>query len=219
MHSHILSVVFWTAFEALDNATVTFLTSEEGLADLRDILLYHVVPGILLSEAAEDGAVETVNGAELMVVLPGSNMTLLNETGATAVSRTIGGSIMINDATVTSADILVNNGVIHVIDSILLPPAPPLDTEDEEVTDKGDKNDSEVEELEDNNEEEEMGEEEEEEEVTEEDPEEENEEEEEMPEEEPVEENEEEEEPEEEEEEEEDNEEEEDVDMDAENGM
>lgn len=71
MHSHQLSVVsFEKAFKALDNATVTFLTSEEGLADLTDILLYHVVPGILLSEAAEDGGVETINGAELMVFAP-----------------------------------------------------------------------------------------------------------------------------------------------------
>ena len=109
--------------------------SEEGLDDLTDILLYHVAPGILLSEDAVDGGVETLNGADIMVVVPGSNMTLFNDTDATAVSRTAGGSVMFNDAKVTSADILVNNGVIHIIDSVLLPPTPEANTEEEVAED------------------------------------------------------------------------------------
>ena len=108
--------MFSIAFEALDNATVTFLTSEEGLEDLTNILLYHVAPGIVLSEAVMDGEVTMVNGANVTAMVPGFNMT-----NVTAVSRQ-SKSIMINDAQVTSADILVNNGVIHVIDSVLIPP-------------------------------------------------------------------------------------------------
>jgi len=95
---------FATALEALG------LTAEELLADtelLTSVLTYHVLP---LEAQAEtvltlDGqSVVTVNGAEVSVTIDGS-------------------TVMVDDATVTAVDVLASNGVIHVIDSVLLPPA------------------------------------------------------------------------------------------------
>ncbi len=83
------------------------LTAEELLAsdDLADILTYHVVSGeVLAADVVElDGqSVATVNGAEVMVSVDGD-------------------TVMINDATVTAVDVMASNGVVHVIDSVLLP--------------------------------------------------------------------------------------------------
>lgn len=84
------------------------LTAEELLAspDLEAILLYHVVPGKNMAETVVtlDGAeVETLNGAAVTVTIDGE-------------------SVMVNDATVVQTDIEASNGVIHVIDTVLLPP-------------------------------------------------------------------------------------------------
>ena len=85
------------------------LTAAELLADtetLTNILTYHVVPGTVMSAdlvGASDVAVATVNGAEIVV----------NE---------YMGAVTINSATVVAADIAASNGVIHVIDQVLLPP-------------------------------------------------------------------------------------------------
>ena len=86
------------------------LTADELLADtetLASILTYHVVEGEV--PAADvvglDGqAVPTVNGADVEITVDGE-------------------TVMVNDATVTTTDIFATNGVIHVIDSVLLPPA------------------------------------------------------------------------------------------------
>ncbi len=89
------------------------VTAEELLAreDLGDILTYHVVPQELLAadvlaaveEAGGTAEVETVNGATLSVSVEGD-------------------TVMINDsATVTTADLQAGNGVVHVIDTVLLP--------------------------------------------------------------------------------------------------
>ncbi|SDE71818.1 fasciclin domain-containing protein [Limimaricola pyoseonensis] len=89
------------AFAALPEGTL-----EELLADtdqLTQILTYHVVEGAVMSSDLSDGQmVATVNGAEAEV--------------------SVGDSVMIGDATVTTADIEASNGVIHVIDSVLMPP-------------------------------------------------------------------------------------------------
>ncbi|MFN3219277.1 MAG: fasciclin domain-containing protein [Acidimicrobiales bacterium] len=94
---------FADALEALG------VTAEELLADpnLASILTYHVVPGNV--PAADvvglDGQeVETVNGATVTIGVDGETVT-------------------VNDATVVQTDILASNGVIHVIDTVLLPPA------------------------------------------------------------------------------------------------
>ena len=81
------------------------LTADELLADtdtLTSILTYHVVEGAVLSTDLTDGMMApTVNGAELTVSLADG--------------------VMINDANVVTADIEASNGVIHVIDKVLLP--------------------------------------------------------------------------------------------------
>ena len=83
----------------------TFDTDEEN-ATLVDILLYHVYSGAVYSSNVTDGlAVEMVNG----------------DYAQFTVSE---GTVMIEDAIVTSADVMASNGVIHVIDKVLMPPAP-----------------------------------------------------------------------------------------------
>ena len=80
------------------------LDTDEGKAALTDILLYHVVAGEVPSSAVTDGLVAAaVNGDDL--------------------SFTVGDSVMVNDATVVLADVPASNGVIHVIDKVLMPPA------------------------------------------------------------------------------------------------
>ena len=93
------------AFAALPSGTIeTLLTDPTGT--LAQILLYHVVSGQALSTDLSDGQTIT---------------TLLGED----ITVTIGmNGVMINNATVVVADITATNGVVHVIDAILLPPAP-----------------------------------------------------------------------------------------------
>ncbi len=84
------------------------LTAEELLANpaLGDILTYHIVSGEVLSDTVVtlDGqSVETLNGQSVGITVNGS-------------------TVMVNDATVTAVDVDASNGVIHVIDSVLLPP-------------------------------------------------------------------------------------------------
>ncbi len=124
--------MMYTVFAPTDEAFVAALetlglTAEELLADtetLTRVLAVHVVPAVLGAEdvVALDGAVigTLLNGAVLPVVLDGDAVT-------------VGGS------NVVAADIVASNGIIHVIDSVLLPPAPVEDDgmdygmEDEEI--------------------------------------------------------------------------------------
>ena len=95
---------FAEALSALD------LTADELLADtdtLTSILTYHVVPGEVMAAdvVGLDGqSVETVNGATVDVSVDGE-------------------TVMVNDANVVATDVDASNGVIHVIDAVLLPPA------------------------------------------------------------------------------------------------
>jgi len=84
------------------------LDTLEGKAALTDILLYHVVSGEVPSSAVTDCMSGTaVNGQPL--------------------AFTVGTTVMVNDATVTTADVATSNGVIHVIDKVLTPSASPND--------------------------------------------------------------------------------------------
>ncbi len=90
------------AFEALPDGTVDSLLMEENSDQLTSILTYHVVPGKVMSSDLEDGmTAETVEG---------STITISLDDGA-----------MVNDANIVTADIEASNGVIHVIDSVLMP--------------------------------------------------------------------------------------------------
>ncbi len=86
------------------------ITKEQLLADpakLKAILTYHVVPGEVM--AAD---VLTMDGQDVATVA-----------GPTVKVKINGSTVMINNATVTTADIKASNGVIHVIDKVLLPPS------------------------------------------------------------------------------------------------
>jgi len=95
------------AFAALPAGTVEDLLKPENKAKLTAILTYHVIPGEVMSSAIAGQTVEpaTVEGAKLKAV-----------GGAD-------GTVMINDAKVVTADVDASNGVIHVIDKVLMPPA------------------------------------------------------------------------------------------------
>jgi uncharacterized surface protein with fasciclin (FAS1) repeats len=93
------------AFAKLPAGTVENLLKPENKAQLTAILTYHVVPGkVMAADVVKLKEAKTVNGKMLHVKVNGSN-------------------VMINDARVTSADIVASNGVIHVIDSVVLPQA------------------------------------------------------------------------------------------------
>ncbi|MCH8474559.1 MAG: fasciclin domain-containing protein [Opitutales bacterium] len=91
------------AFGALPEGTVDFLLQEENRDMLIDILTYHVVPGKVMAADVETGSVTTVNGADLTLVVSDEGVNV----GA---------------ATVVDTDIEASNGVIHVIDAVILPP-------------------------------------------------------------------------------------------------
>jgi uncharacterized surface protein with fasciclin (FAS1) repeats len=91
------------AFAALPAGTVEDLLKPENKDKLVAILTYHVVPGKVMSTDLTNGMkAATVNGAEV---------TIMTE-----------GGVMVNDAKVTTADIEATNGVIHVIDKVIMPP-------------------------------------------------------------------------------------------------
>lgn len=92
------------AFEKLPAGTLDTLLKPENKDQLTGILTYHVVPGKIMANdiAMGETMVKTVNGKELKV------------------EKTAAG-VMIDGAMVTSADIATDNGVIHVIDSVVLP--------------------------------------------------------------------------------------------------
>jgi uncharacterized surface protein with fasciclin (FAS1) repeats len=92
------------AFAKLPAGTVDGLLKPENKAQLTAILTYHVIPGrVMAADVAQLTEAKTVNGEMVKV-------------------RADGGSVMVNDAKVTAADVTASNGVIHVIDTVILPP-------------------------------------------------------------------------------------------------
>jgi len=93
------------AFAKLPQDALKELISEPRHRDaLRKILTYHVVPGQVLSSDIKPGKVKTVEGNTIDVKVNGAS------------------GVMVNDSKVVQPDIKGSNGVIHVIDSVLLPP-------------------------------------------------------------------------------------------------
>merc|ERR1719215_842926 len=92
------------AFDALPDGLVTCLLEPDNKGALTSILTYHVVSGQVLSTDLEDGMTATT--------LQGEDVT---------VDLTDG--VMINDSEVVMADVMTSNGVIHVIDAVLVPPS------------------------------------------------------------------------------------------------
>ncbi|MGR3490582.1 MAG: fasciclin domain-containing protein [Shimia sp.] len=90
------------AFAALPEGTVEDLLLPENQEQLVSILTYHVIPGEVMStDLQDDMAAATVNGQDVMIDLDNG--------------------VMVGDATVVTADIEASNGVIHVIDTVLMP--------------------------------------------------------------------------------------------------
>jgi len=92
------------AFAKLPAGTLESLLKPENKDQLTAILTYHVVPGaVKAADVVKLDEAKTVNG-QLVTV------------------KTSGDTVMINDAKVTSTDIAASNGVIHVIDTVIMPP-------------------------------------------------------------------------------------------------
>lgn len=91
------------AFAALPSGTVEDLLKPENKDKLTAILTYHVVAGKVMSTDLTEGMMATtVNGADATI--------------------TLDGGAKVNGAVISTADIEASNGVIHVIDSVILPP-------------------------------------------------------------------------------------------------
>jgi uncharacterized surface protein with fasciclin (FAS1) repeats len=90
------------AFAALPAGVLDALLLPENKDTLAKILTYHVVSGAVMAADVTDGEVPTVEG---------QNITLSTADGVT-----------VNGATVIAADVVASNGVVHVIDAVLLPP-------------------------------------------------------------------------------------------------
>ena len=92
------------AFAKLPEGTVETLLKPENKAMLAEVLTYHVVPGRIYSDAAlKAGTAKTLNGA-------------------TASINARKDGVFVNNSQVIAADLDTSNGVIHVIDSVMLPP-------------------------------------------------------------------------------------------------
>ncbi|MBL0720500.1 fasciclin domain-containing protein [Piscinibacter sp. Jin2] len=91
------------AFKAVPAKTLEKLAGDKEA--LKALLAYHVVPGQLMAAQVKPGKLKTLNGAELQIALAGPFVTA-------------------DEALVTQADVAASNGVVHVIDKVLMPPAP-----------------------------------------------------------------------------------------------
>ena len=90
------------AFAKIPKAAIADLLKPENKAKLVEILTYHVVPGAVMSGDLSDGMTATT--------VQGSDVTISTE-----------GGVMVNDANVVTPDIEASNGVIHVIDAVIMP--------------------------------------------------------------------------------------------------
>mgnify|MGYP002396153125 CR=1 FL=1 len=103
------------AFEKLPKGTLNKLLEEENKSQLQSILTYHVVSGKLdaaavvaaIKEGKDKAVLTTVQGAKLTAMLDGKNVVLMDGSG--------------NKATVTATDLKGSNGIVHVVDTVLMP--------------------------------------------------------------------------------------------------
>jgi uncharacterized surface protein with fasciclin (FAS1) repeats len=91
------------AFAKVPKSTVNALLADK--AKLRSVLLYHVVPGkVTAAQVTGLSSAKTASGKKVRI-------------------RVKGKSVFVNDAKVTKADVMASNGVIHVVNRVLIPPA------------------------------------------------------------------------------------------------
>lgn len=91
------------AFQKLGAEKIADLLKPENKELLTKILTYHVVPGTVMAADVKPGQVTTVEGSAITV-------------------KAEGGKVMVNNAVVEKTDIVASNGVIHVIDTVIMPP-------------------------------------------------------------------------------------------------
>ena len=92
------------AFAKLPAGTVEMLLMPENRDKLRSVLQYHVVPGnVSAAQVMKMSNARTVSGKNLAISM-------------------MGDSVMIGNAHVVKADVMANNGVVHVIDTVMMPP-------------------------------------------------------------------------------------------------
>jgi uncharacterized surface protein with fasciclin (FAS1) repeats len=92
------------AFAKLPAGTLDNLLKPENKAMLRRVLTYHVVPGeVMAADVVKVSSAEAVSGDTLSI-------------------KVSGGTVMVGKARVVKTDIAASNGVIHVLDTVLLPP-------------------------------------------------------------------------------------------------
>lgn len=89
------------AFKAVPAKTMSELAADKD--KLRAVLTYHVLPGKVASAAVKDGKAKTINGADVTLSHAGAFVT-------------------VEEAVVTQADVPASNGVVHVVDRVLIPP-------------------------------------------------------------------------------------------------
>lgn len=96
------------AFAALPEGTLDTLLAPENQDQLASVLTYHVVEGAVLSSDLSDGQeITTVQGETLTVSIEDGSVSIVDVNGG--------------EATVQQADVTASNGVVHIIDSVLLP--------------------------------------------------------------------------------------------------
>ncbi len=88
------------AFAKIPKAQLDAILADK--AQLTKILTYHVVPGTVLAKDVKPGQVKTVEGSSITV-------------------KSDGGKVTVDNATVTAVDVRADNGVIHVIDTVIMP--------------------------------------------------------------------------------------------------
>ena len=89
------------AFKAVPSKTMDTLAKDP--AALKNVLTYHVIPGKAMAAGVKNSKAKTVNGAEVELSKAGDMVT-------------------IESAVVTQADLAATNGVVHIIDTVLIPP-------------------------------------------------------------------------------------------------
>lgn len=90
------------AFAKVPAKTMDALAADP--AKLKAVLTYHVIPGKFMAQDVKNGNAKTVNGANLALSKAGDFVT-------------------VEDAMVQTADVVATNGVVHLVDSVLIPPA------------------------------------------------------------------------------------------------
>ncbi|HOX69531.1 MAG TPA: fasciclin domain-containing protein [Burkholderiaceae bacterium] len=89
------------AFKAVPAKTLDALAKDKAL--LTSVLTYHVLPGAVTSAAVVNGPVKTVQGAPVAIYKSGTFVT-------------------VEEAVITTPDIAASNGVVHIVDKVLMPP-------------------------------------------------------------------------------------------------